>query len=94
MSTSTITSTFTDTSTSTDTNALWFSPLDKSSCQVDVLNNCARHLLDTIKSQPGISIPDLKRKYENVLEGFEVDCLVKLLMKSGSIEMISERFLQ
>ena len=76
-----------------DRRALWSGPLD-GKISAETVSSCSRHLRNSVKAQPGISMDDLKSKYENVLEGFEVDSLTGSLLESKSIERIESRYLQ
>lgn len=60
----------------------------------NIANNCLSHVKKTIKSFPGISIEILKLRYENVLEGFEIDLLIDCLLKNEKISITLSKYLQ
>ena len=59
-----------------------------------VASNCLWHLRRVIKLTPGISVQQLKNKYENILRGVEVEALVNVLVESGKVQLLYRRFLQ
>lgn len=79
---------------SSDPRSLWYSPLLDRSASRETATNCSFHVREAVKGQPGISVSDLKEKYENILTEFEVDSCVCALIESKSIELIAGHYLQ
>lgn len=73
--------------------AIWLIP-GTSELLHQVAFNCLAHLQKTIKSFPGISIDALKFRYENILEGFEVEALISCLIFNQKIKLLSSKYLQ